>query len=76
MRWRLMDRYLAGECSVNEQAEVERWLAEAPTRRQFLEQLAGPGEAELKEARTRIWTRLEDEVDSAASPSTPSKSSD
>jgi hypothetical protein len=57
-----MDRYLAGECGQAELEEVERWLAQAPSRRQFLEQLAGPGEAELKEARARIWARLEDEV--------------
>jgi len=53
MRWELMDRYLAGECDPTELREVERWLAEAPSRRRFLEQLAGPGEAELGEAKAR-----------------------
>lgn len=62
MRWKLMDRYLAGECANTELVEVERWVAEAPTRGQFLEQLAGPSEAELREAKAKIWARLEDEV--------------
>lgn len=69
MRWELMDRYLAGECSKAELEQVERWLAQAPSRRRFLEQLAGPGEAELKEARASIWARLENEVDPEVSPS-------
>lgn len=64
MRWELMDRYLAGECTPTELAEVERWLSEAPRRRKLLEQLAGPGEGELKEARATIWARLQREVDS------------
>ena len=62
MHWELMDRYLAGECSRAELAEVERWLDEAPSRRQFLQQLAGPAEAELKEAKAKIWAQLEEEV--------------
>jgi hypothetical protein len=68
MHWRLMDRYLAGECSVAEMAEVEQWVAEVPKRRRFLEQFAGPGEAELSEAKVAIWARLADEVDRQESP--------
>jgi len=62
MRWELMDRYLAGECSGAELAEVERWLSEAPKRRQLLDQLAGPDEVEVREARATIWARLQSEV--------------
>lgn len=62
MHWELMDRYLAGECSGTELREVERWLSEAPKRRQLLDQLAGPGEVEVKEARAAIWARLQSEV--------------
>ena len=62
MRWELMDRYLAGECSRAELAEVERWLSESPSRRQLLDQLAGPGEGEVREARATIWARLQNEV--------------
>jgi len=62
MRWELMDRYLARECNGAELAEVERWLCEAPSRRQLLDQLAGPGEVEVKEARAAIWARLQSEV--------------
>jgi anti-sigma factor RsiW len=62
MHWELMDRYLAGECSAPELAAVERWLSESPKRRHLLEQLAGPGEVEVGEARAKIWARLQDEV--------------
>lgn len=62
MDWELMDRYLAGECSGAELTAVERWLSESPRRRSLLEQLAGPGEAEVGEARATIWARLKEEV--------------
>jgi hypothetical protein len=62
MRWELMDRYLAGECGQTELEEVERWLSESPKRRQLLDQLAGPGEVEVKEARATIWAWLQGEV--------------
>jgi anti-sigma factor RsiW len=62
MRWELMDKYLAGECSTSERAEVERWLAEAPSRRQFVERLAGPSQAELVAAKATIWARLEQHI--------------
>jgi anti-sigma factor RsiW len=64
MHWELMDRYLAGECSAAELAEVERWLAELPHRRALLEQLGGPGDVEVGEARATIWARLQSEVTS------------
>ena len=63
MHWELMDRYLAGECTAAELAVVERWLSESPKRRGVLEQLAGPGEVEIGEARATIWARLQDQVD-------------
>ncbi|MGH7508985.1 MAG: hypothetical protein ACREMZ_05905 [Gemmatimonadales bacterium] len=63
-----MDRYLAGECSPAELEEIERWLAQEPTRRNLLEQLAGPDEAELRKARAEIWARLEDQVRTGTSP--------
>lgn len=62
MHWELMDRYLAGECGGVELAEVERWLSVSPERRQLLDQLAGPGEVEVRDARAAIWARLEGEV--------------
>lgn len=68
MHWELMDRYLAGECSAAELVEMERWLAEAPRRRSLLEQLAGPGEVEVTEARAAIWARLQSEVDAEGAP--------
>jgi len=35
--WRLLDRYIAGECSADESAEVERWLVANPARRQAVD---------------------------------------
>lgn len=67
MHWELMDRYLAGECSRAELAEVERWVSESPRRRDLLDQLAGPGEVEVKEARAAIWARLQSEVGTGTS---------
>lgn len=72
MRWEIVDKYLAGECNATERAELERWLTETPKRREFLEQLAGPGEAELTEAKATIWARLEDQVGSGPSPAADS----
>lgn len=68
MRWELMDKYLAGECSRTELAEMKRWLDKAPRVRLCLEQLAGPDEAELTEAKASIWARLEDQVGSSSRP--------
>ena len=65
MRWELIDRYLAGECNATELAEVERWLAGRPRRRECMARLAGPTEAELLLAKAGIWARLEGEVASA-----------
>jgi hypothetical protein len=68
MRWELMDKYLAGECSATEHAEVERWLSEAPARRLLLEQLAGPGAGALSQTRAEIWARLLQEVGADTNP--------
>lgn len=66
MRWELLDRYLLGECSPAERAEVEQWLAESPARRKLLEQLAMPEELDSAASRDRkaaVWARLERELD-------------
>ncbi|MGI9041522.1 MAG: hypothetical protein ACR2HK_10595 [Gemmatimonadales bacterium] len=61
MRWELLDRYLAGECDIAESQQVERWAAEAPERRQLLEQLAtldDPDPAAVRSAKAVVWARL------------------
>lgn len=66
MRWELLDRYLLGECSPTERAEVKRWLGESPVRRKLLEQLSTPDEPDSPALRARIaaaWDRLRDELD-------------
>jgi hypothetical protein len=62
VHWELVDRYLAGECVPQEIVEIERWVSELPERRRLLDQLAGPGEVEITEARAMIWARIHDEV--------------
>jgi hypothetical protein len=71
MRWELMDKYLAGECTSAELVEMERWLDKAPRVRLFLEQLAGPPDAELTEAKASIWARLQDQVSLGSRPTGP-----
>jgi transmembrane sensor len=39
--WKLLARYLAGECSGREMARVEAWVQESPERRELLRLLAG-----------------------------------
>ncbi|MEJ7809264.1 MAG: FecR domain-containing protein [Gemmatimonadaceae bacterium] len=39
MEWRLLDRYLAGECDPAEEADVRHWLDADPARRQAVEAL-------------------------------------
>jgi hypothetical protein len=63
VRWRTIDRYLAGECSKAEEVEVEQWVARNPARGLLLKLLAGPNEAELREARATIWAHLAEEVE-------------
>jgi anti-sigma factor RsiW len=66
MRWELLDRYLLGECSLPERAQVEQWLAESPARRKLLEQLTMPEEPDSAASRARkaaVWARLEQELD-------------
>lgn len=60
MRWELLDRYLAGECTVGERADVECWLAASPAVRAFLEQLTNPAPSDAPKA--EVWARLEREL--------------
>ncbi len=60
MRWELLDRYLAGECTLAERADVERWLAESPARPAFLAQLSNPTASDAQKAAVRA--RLEREL--------------
>ncbi len=64
MRWELLDRYLADECTVAERAYVERWLAESSPRRELLEQLTRRSPAASDAQKTEIWARLEREMGS------------
>jgi ferric-dicitrate binding protein FerR (iron transport regulator) len=64
MRWELLDRYMAGECTIAERAGVERWLQESPVRWRLLAQLSrsNPTVPSLQKARARA--QLERELDS------------
>lgn len=39
VNWNLLARHLAGECTAEESAQLEAWLAESPDRKQFLAEL-------------------------------------
>jgi hypothetical protein len=65
MPWELLDRYLLRQCSPAEQAEVERWLAESPVRRELLEQLASFDESHSGASsaqKAAVWAQLEREL--------------
>ena len=64
MEWELLDRFLEGKCSPVEAAQVEKWLAEFPARRELLRQIAEWGNAESIDAfaKAEEWARLEREM--------------
>jgi transmembrane sensor len=64
----LLDRYLSGDASPEENARVEAWLAEDPERWAQLTALreqiaeAALSESAVEEAKAEVWERLEGEV--------------
>ncbi len=62
MRWDLLNRYLGGECTIAERAEVARWLAESPDRQGLLEQLTTSDPTATRAKRSEIRARLEHEL--------------
>jgi anti-sigma factor RsiW len=62
MRWELLNRYLAGECTIAERAYVERWLAESPVRQELLEQFTKPNPMATDAQKAEIRARLEREL--------------
>ena len=68
MDWQLLDRYLSGDATPEEQERMEAWLAEDP---QHWAQLAGVRDAlekaalsdpAVERARLEVWARLEREI--------------
>ena len=59
MDWELLDRYLAGGCTIAERAYVQRWLGESPVRRQLLEQLTAPDPSASAARKADVRARLE-----------------
>ena len=71
MDWQLLDRYLSGNASPEEQERMEAWLAEDP---QHWAQLAAVREAlekaalsdpAVERARAEVWARIEREIGGA-----------
>ncbi len=64
MEWELLDRFLEGKCSPVEAAQVEKWLAEFPARRELLRQIAEWDDAKSVDApaKAQEWARLEREM--------------
>ena len=62
MYWDLLDRYLGGECTIVERAEVERWLAESPDRQGLLEQLTTSDPVAARAKSAEIRARLKHEL--------------
>ena len=71
MDWQLLDRYLSGNASPEEQERMEAWLAEDP---QHWAQLAAVREAlekaalsdpAVERARAEVWARIEREISGA-----------
>ena len=66
--WELLDRYLSGEATPEERAQVEAWLAEDPERWAQVAKLrdalqrAALSESAVEEAKADIWARLQDEI--------------
>jgi transmembrane sensor len=58
--WAIVDRFLAGECTPAEAAQVRRWLLAHPGAREFLRRLPGVLESEARDegadpARATVW---------------------
>ena len=74
MDWQLLDRYLSGDASPEEQARMEAWLAEDPEHwaqlaalREALEKAALSDPA-VEKAKAEVWSRLEREIGGAGNP--------
>ncbi len=63
MDWELLDRYLAWECSAEERTRVERWMAEAPSNRRWVELLTEATIAAPARPRTEVWESIERQLD-------------
>src|SRR5688500_4980957 len=63
MDWELLDRYLARECSAEERARVERWMAEAASNRRRVELLAEAISVTPTRSRPEVWESIERRVD-------------
>lgn len=68
MDWQLLDRYLSGDASPEEQARMEAWLAEDPEHwaqlaalREALEKAALSDPA-VERAKAEVWARIEREI--------------
>ena len=72
--WELLDRYLSGEATAEEQARVEAWLAEDPDRWAQMAELrdaierAALTEPAVEEAKAEVWARLQREIGAAEEP--------
>ena len=71
MDWQLLDRYLSGDASPEEQARMEAWLAEDPEHwaqlaalREALEKAALSDPA-VERAKAEVWARIEREIGGA-----------
>jgi transmembrane sensor len=68
--WERLARYLAGECTPSDRAEIERWIAASPERRELVASMERPW-ASASRARERVdvdgaWARLRQELPNAA----------
>lgn len=61
--WELLDRYLARECSAEERAWVERWMAETRSNRRRVELLADAAAATPARPRSEVWDSIKRQLD-------------
>lgn len=76
IRWEWLDRYFSGDCTPDEEREIDRWIAEAPERQSQVDALREiwaraasqrPGRWDAEAA----WRRLAPTLDAAASAPRP-----
>lgn len=59
MRWSLLERFLNGSCEPAELAEVERWMAQSPSHRAAVSELARVAASGTEFGNTEAeWERL------------------